>query len=1259
VNDELPLPFPLGGLSETVAKDKQPPDTTPSAVNVMPDDSLGDRIRGGTRDCIALVAGTAPSSLPIRQIGLVQYDNRGSTYANATSAMEEWAKETPLKQMARAVEMDGDRNRYAIDGLAGVAKWNAAGELVWKFVTAVESQEHIIRALCVADDGSVYVGVSAGYPQSSAKVMKYRPASDGVSPPSLEWTIGGAEPRPGLELAGYVERIRLRDGVLWMACNFPDTGKSEIRLYRAIDTGVPELAFKRTQVRYPINDMDLRAVDGAVLTAHEANATAYYDPRSPDTQKIIEDWTPDRLTSADLRDWTELDASDLDGDDTFNSLWSNGELLDIWYDGTQNNRNAYSYESAGVTAPANCTPPILNKSKKFAGRDTVSFSAAGSTLAGAHNGMISAPNGGIAAATADIQRTLIPTYTGAKGVIVAVVRSADVTATVRALLGQLNSAGTETRAILINANTTGGSDFTAAAGVAALYTPTNKGPYAAYNTSNGFALLCFTYHNDGTALTAGLNSVNGTDCTNDTYTGRAITSTIATQLGRSATTISGTTSSFGPFVGELAYLRVWRDYSAGTIISTAEFQKLEGWAHWRFGVPLPAGHLYEFAPPTDDPLPGGTDSAYLALSSPKQMLVKWDPNKARPRAVLKDSTTVGIGGIGYACAWPKNGATDFCFSVGPKGDETGASTDTLKRTARSVVRRIKDGGDSLTHTGTGTWESLWGTFTSGTPSAALEPSYHYPKICVSGIAANSPQDGTAASDLYVPYHVAASYPSIGLYLYITSGTAAGTATNTPPALVITLASGSRGYAAAVERDIPEYEPGLLSSKYDQYVFIGTELQGASTNAVSNVLLVNETRANANPRSTYVLVATGTTLRRVSGSSLAAPSSNPTLAGGNYTWIQPHAGKLIVADGVGYWEVEPRVSDGVVKALKSKSAGTYPKNCRILASWFDTLVFVRGELPTIVFQTKIGNFHDCDTRPIDPSGAEAVAYPVDGAVNAFIPATQDTAIIGTQTGMYRVDGHIAQGGVVKRIGDVQGIAFGEAWCKDPEGGIYYFGSRGGVELLGHGSLTEGHVDTTFKGFDLSTYWMRLAWSWRYNGLLVVPCPQGTGSGTPFMYFWHRPTRSWWRWEMPWWVTSVRQVDGDTIAAREVWLGCEDGKVRKFSPSATTDDGSVALTWNFYVGPYRSKSAREQIMLSRPKLALGTGSSSVLVGLYPSADSERPASAHSSYTLTGPLTVTAPVTARGANVWVRLSGSGRMAYESGTIKVDAMGLRKALS
>lgn len=1339
------LGWPFGGLDEDLARANQRGNSSPDLVNVRGLDPNTGRERGGARSGIKKAAtNQVNGSAAVRQIAVVDFDQRGSTFAQLAdgSDVKAWAKATPLIKDCTAIGIDADRNRYVLDGRSGIAKFNADGALVWKFVLPIQSQEHVVRALVVDADGTFYAAVSSGHPQKDGRIWKFRPASGGQSVPNLEWTI---------EIAGYVEQLRLRQGVLYAACNFTDTGQSTVRAYRLIDTGVPELAYERDQVPNPVNGMAVRSKDGAIFTTHESNSKRALFLGSPDTGPRAEDWDPTRLDQFPQREWCVLDASDVDGDGTNNAAYTNGATVDTWVDASGNGRNAYDFETLNGGPVSNVTSPTLNKGKQFGGFDTVRFSNPGASIVSAHNALASGANNTTNNADGNGQVTLIPCYDDAWFTVLMVGRTSDFT-NMRTPLAQIYAGGFY-RTVTINADTTGGSAIAVNSGKAAFTQSVTgagtAGPYASYDATTGFFVVCFTCKSDGSAVTTGTNAVNGNAVTNPTYAGFDLASTFNTQLGRWTSTIFGGTAVGGtvPFDGELAYMLVLRDYSdAGTkkICTAAEVQQLIGWAHWRFGVTANTTQFAAaatYSPFNASPFgpPVATDtvsskSAYLFLTQKNQMLVKWDPNKLQARWVVNDSQSFAVSGANWTNATKTitqvgafagyvftsgdkialsagTGVTVATYTVASKvsddaitvtTDINGAGgnisdnsvvgvlfmgqdgigglgfavevtddrvcvhgpssanvtgTSAQIRTAQSHVRRVLDNGDTVSVTGASTWESKW----------TAEPDYHNPRMAMSGRAANNETDDGSADYLYVPVHATIS-PQPAAYVYLPSGNNAGTNTQTSPTRTIAASSGARGYACAVEAVIPEYVPGQTSSLSDQYLVIGTQHEGSDALVVVNVRLIGETRTNTDPRGVYVAATAGAALVRVAdGGSLPSPTGAPTLQGGNYVSIVPAFQHLWIADSSGYYRLDPRLSDGVAATWASKTAGTLPRGGRILGYCFSRLLIARAfDAPDQLFATAIADPYDCDVSPPESNGSEAWAVPMGQPINALIPMSDDLLLVGLPDSIRRITGDPARGGTDDLVKEMGGVAFGEAWCKDPENAVYVFETRGSVSFITPtktGSLTDARIRRRMEAIDPTQFFVRMAWNWKAQGVHVFVVPQGSAPASQsYGFFWEKRTGAWYYDEYPWWVTSCRSVDNAN--GRHVLIGCSDGYVRQFDETVDTDDGA-AMRWRVVFPNVRAMTRvnrrlmgddRSNVRVSRPRFTFAEVGQGCVAGLLASSENEFPSIPTTEWTLSRGLSEAAPIQARGANVWPRLRGTGAMAFEEGSCLVQDAGIRR---
>lgn len=250
-----------------------------------------------------------------------------------------------------------------------------------------------------------------------------------------------------------------------------------------------------------------------------------------------------------------------------------------------------------------------------------------------------------------------------------------------------------------------------------------------------------------------------------------------------------------------------------------------------------------------------------------------------------------------------------------------------------------------------------------------------------------------------------------------------------------------------------------------------------------------------------------------------------------------------------------------------------------------------------FMSAIGDATDWDYSPATTNAAQAVAGnnsdagKVPDIVTALIPFNDDVLIFGGDHTIHQMTGNPAAGGAIDRISDTVGIAWGQAWCKDPSGVIYFFGSRGGVYRMAPGSppqrITAGVIDERLATIDMADKIIRLAWDDRTLGVHVfITDTEGRASTH---YFYSARTEGWF-------VDrfanvnhnphSVFVYDADDPDDRAVMMGCQDGYIRKLDPSADSDDGS-AIDSYVLLGPMQQRTG-EPIVLTSLTSVMGVSS-----------------------------------------------------------------------
>lgn len=339
----LPIPFPLKGLDENWGFGKQPPLTSRKVRNMRAIDPTNGRITGAQRSGTTRhVSAQVVADSPVKALVSVMYDAKNQTYASlGNSLVREWDTPTPTSTDSIGVVIDKQGNRYAIDGNTGVVKWNSAGTQLWKIGLPAPDPKQTIRALHVDDTDTVFIGTSAGGDATKARLWAYRQLDDNKTEKLWE-----------METGSWVETMKAKDGLLYVLLNYPDRNKAYVVVLSQTFSNLPS-EDRRWEVPYPANDLDIGSKDGSIFTASDVNTTRGFNPQSPQTSTVSEDWTIKDLTNWRQRLWSWHDAKDreslaiLPRSPQSPEEDEGGEVV-AWFDKSGNGRSWY----AGSTGSA-------------------------------------------------------------------------------------------------------------------------------------------------------------------------------------------------------------------------------------------------------------------------------------------------------------------------------------------------------------------------------------------------------------------------------------------------------------------------------------------------------------------------------------------------------------------------------------------------------------------------------------------------------------------------------------------------------------------------------------------------------------------------------------------------------------------------------------------------------------------------------------------------------------------------------------------
>lgn len=279
------------------------------------------------------------------------------------------------------------------------------------------------------------------------------------------------------------------------------------------------------------------------------------------------------------------------------------------------------------------------------------------------------------------------------------------------------------------------------------------------------------------------------------------------------------------------------------------------------------------------------------------------------------------------------------------------------------------------------------------------------------------------------------------------------------------------------------------------------------------------------------------------------------------------------DGSEYrtWNLSTNQVGTLVASANELPSDPNGNKCTIVEAWRGRLIlFGLGADPQNAFACAQDDTTDWDyfREVYDPRQAWALANSPCGRcpdrIMGFVPYTNDTAIVLGNRSIWQLSGDPASGGRWDMISDITGGAWGRAWCTDPSGVIYFFGSQGSVWQMVPNQpprRISGMIDTTrLYGLNLNEIIVQMAWDNRFKGIRIFISPIAKGAATHF--WWEQEQNSWWPFvhanenHNP---MAVCVADGDRSGERKLLIGTRDGFIATYGDTAQGDIGSKIDAW----------------------------------------------------------------------------------------------------
>lgn len=1290
MEQRIPIPQPIKGLNTDGPFGDQPPQTLRAgSENVRGLDPITGRRRLSQRAGSSKFNGTQvnPGS-KIDDLAYVVFDNKRVSYTERASgsASVVWDTTTPASTQCRNIVTDRQANVYALSGLAGLVKYNAEGSERFKISVPVSDPAHALHALFVDDVDDIYTAVGAGGDQRTAKAWKYAQGPD----PDEFFVVWVIEP------GGYVEDIVVKEDKAYLAVNFTDENRSQVQVYDTLDSPTPRLV-KSWFAPYPISGMDVNS-SGAVFTSHPFNPDAVTrrpsNPKAPGFLQTVVDWTPRDLTNFEKRVYRWHDAEAINSLVTFKE----GDPILQWDDLSGNERHLFA--NFGVAFPP--TYSAVGVAGKPAVRFEADNEAIDSTgwLPSLLQGLETRKNPGTSLNIRDQSQTFVPAHAESAFTLYMVVRLVEGADLPEVIWGQKNEGtGTDNvlRAIVANRDESNTRNSTVTAGLVSVYDEpaannahdgdgTDGHPLAADFTQWDTDCVLLTYQCDGavnsgtpgTTATRSVYRMNGNpvdrwESRNSLWDGASYVGS----PGPGGTQVTGTGSPvWGGLNGHIAEIIVLvrTDFTSTTepTIQTEdklgtdpggddgatgdqtdnEMTRIEGYLMNKWGI-------QEQAPDTGDtyphpyglnsdgfpaPPPDGDDGDFAVTMRGGAQTIKWSP--AGDIVWNLESQRDRIGGIGVD------------VKLG-KGDEANVYTigDYLMNlipTDNVNVRRLIDKGNSVNFNDhTDDWAAVAG--------GSVLNNQHV-KI-----------DTDKFDNVYVPLSEGTQANSLAVFDKTGDGSGGNTAVQT-----VDLASNQRGIAVAVDPLIPEY--GDDSVDLAEHVYLASENNGTATvDTVHKLSLVSTAATTGSYRTAQLLAVSNGTIRKVSSSGVpSTPTGGAGALSATTGYIESTVlrGIAYFADGVTYKQYVGK-DDEVVEWKATK--GKIPPRCRLLTNWRGRIVLAGDpDNGSLWHMSSSEDPDDWDQFPPEPLATQAIsgnnqnqtAGMVPDIINALVPYNDDILIFGGDHSIWQLTGDPMAGGELDLVSDITGMAFGRPWAKDPDGVLYFVGSRGGLYRMVPGSrpvrISQHTIERLLNdAIDFSTHYIRLAYNWDDEGLVIAQFPFDTVSQVDH-FFWDSKNDA--PYQDSYALTSsggldlqptaMIVIDGDEPDDRALVFGCADSYLRKWDKTARDDDGTRIVS-QAIVGPIAGSSEPVEVKFSHAEIVLADDQQGVTYSLFASHEPGNMGTAIHTDELGPGRNPYISARMRGACCWLSLTNGAigeRWSLESASIRAVPAGKKR---
>lgn len=384
------------------------------------------------------------------------------------------------------------------------------------------------------------------------------------------------------------------------------------------------------------------------------------------------------------------------------------------------------------------------------------------------------------------------------------------------------------------------------------------------------------------------------------------------------------------------------------------------------------------------------------------------------------------------------------------------------------------------------------------------------------------------------------------------------------------------------------------------------------------------------------------------------------------------GKFYIVDGENFKYVN--ASDYEVFGNHAATEGDLPENPRYVFIYRNRLGVLTSD-NTNFFLSKIGDHgdfdygSDADDRAVagNPGAVGTPAGTLGEPQVAWIPFSDDCALICCTGSLWMMRGDPTSGGSINNLSGTSGLVGPKAWCRDGDGNVYVLTRTGILQVSPGGAFKDiaaGRVSNFFREQNLSQ--ACLCWDDQRRRLMAFFAPYSYNANS-------RPR--WLCWEQIPDSFSVHRFGsaniGPTFAAttvgsrkvdRATLLGGYDGRLRYFNSAYFTDDGNAIESY-VRMRPLEISGPGQKAIITRMQTEFTTLNRpntkiSIYKGDTPQAAIDRPHYASAAITV-GPFgagRACRNIRTRGQSLSIELANSSlatRWGFQGGFIDIDDAG------